>query len=594
MYKLFLLIKISFALFRFLRYNYNGDDMKWILNINKKYKLPYMLSNIFLIFFDSIGFVIPIIIGFIVDRITKEGNYDHFLLIIIGLIIFAIIKVLGSYFSVIKLDVVSDKIISELKQKCYKNINNLDHDFFEHNNKGELMTNFTSDMWNIRKQISYNIKTIGAIMLNFIFSFVYLLTINASFTLLLLTPGVIVGIITIIFYKHIHKEYEKLRDMTSDVNDYINDNIEANRVVKTFALEEYEIKEMKKIGKKYVDKDIKVGFKENVFYGSIDFLSYIMSVILLIVGGYLFINNKITLGELIIFNSYLYNLRAPFIRLGGLLHSIGRYGIAKKRIKNLLDAKPKIELKGEEPLKTLLIPIEFKNVRIVFDNKVVLENLNLKINPQETIAFIGKTGSGKSSIVNLLLGFIIPESGEVLINGRNYLDYNIKDLREKVGYVTQSSFLFSDSIYNNIRYGNMGLSKKEAMKYANIACCDYIKNMPEGLDTIIGEKGVGLSGGEKQRLSLARALAVKPDILLLDDITSALDMETEEKINESIKKLNYKSTKVIIASKIVSVMNADKIYVLDKGKVIESGNHKELMNKKGYYYKLYELQKGDI
>lgn len=594
MYKLFLLIKISFALFRFLRYNYNGDDMKWILNINKKYKLPYMLSNIFLIFFDSIGFVIPIIIGFIVDRITKEGNYDHFLLIIIGLIIFAIIKVLGSYFSVIKLDVVSDKIISELKQKCYKNINNLDHDFFEHNNKGELMTNFTSDMWNIRKQISYNIKTIGAIMLNFIFSFVYLLTINASFTLLLLTPGVIVGIITVIFYKNIHKEYEKLRDMTSDVNDYISDNIEANRVVKTFALEEYEIKEMKKIGKKYVDKDIKVGFKENVFYGSIDFLSYIMSVILLIVGGYLFINNKITLGELIIFNSYLYNLRAPFIRLGGLLHSIQRYGIAKKRIKNLLDAKPKIELKGEEPLKTLLVPIEFKNVRIVFDNKVVLENLNLKINPQETIAFIGKTGSGKSSIVNLLLGFIIPESGEVLINGKNYLDYNIKDLREKVGYVTQSSFLFSDSIYNNIRYGNMGLSKKETMKYANIACCDYIKNMPEGIDTIIGEKGVGLSGGEKQRLSLARALAVKPDILLLDDITSALDMETEEKINESIKKLNYKSTKVIIASKIVSVMNADKIYVLDKGKVIESGNHKELMNKKGYYYKLYELQKGDI
>ena len=180
-------------------------NVRWILNINKKYKLPYILSNIFLIFFDSIGFVIPIIIGFIVDRVTKEGNYENLLLIIIGLIIFSIIKVLGSYFSVIRLDIVSDKIISELKQKCYKNINNLDHDFFEHNNKGELMTNFTSDMWNIRKQISYNIKTIGAIILSFICSFVYLLTINTPFTLILLTPGVIVGIITIIFYKHINK-----------------------------------------------------------------------------------------------------------------------------------------------------------------------------------------------------------------------------------------------------------------------------------------------------------------------------------------------------------------------------------------------------
>lgn len=568
--------------------------MRWILNINKKYKLPYILSNIFLIFFDSIGFVNPIMIGFVVDRITKEGNYENFLLIILGIIIFSIIKVLGSYFSVIKLNIVSNNIISELKQKCYKNLNNLDQDFFEHNNKGELMTNFTSDMWSIRKQIGYNIKTIGAIMFTFICSFIYLLTINVPFTLVLLTPGVIVGIVTVVFYKKIHQEYEKLRDITSEVNDQISDNIEANRVVKTFALEEYEIKEMKKLNKKYVDKDINVGFKENAFYGGIDFLSYFMNVLLLIFGGYLFINNNITLGELIIFNSYLYNLRAPFIRLGGLLNNIQLYGIAKKRVKNILDAKPKAELIGSKPLKSLLVPIEFKDVRIVYDNKVVLEKLNLKINPNETIAFIGKTGSGKSSIVNLLLGFIIPESGEVLINGKNYLDYNIKDLREKVGYVTQISFLFSDSIYNNIRYGNMDMSKKEAEKYASLACCDYIKNLPEGIDTIIGEKGVDLSGGEKQRLSLARALAVKPDILLLDDITSALDIETEEKINESIKKLNYKSTKIIIASKIVSVMNADRIYVLDKGKVIESGNHKELLKKKGYYYKLYELQKGDI
>ncbi len=568
--------------------------MKWILNNNKKYKLPYILSNIFLIFFDSIDFIIPILIGFVVDRITIYHNYENFLLITIGIIIFTIIKVLGSYFSVIKLEIVSDKIVSDLKQKCYKNVNNLDHDFFEHNNKGELMTNFTSDIWVIRKHLSYSIKTIGAMIITFLCSLIYLLTLNVPFTLILLTPGIIIGIITIIFYKKIHPEYEKLRDITSNVNDYISDNIEANRVVKTFALEESEIKGMKKLNKKYIDKDIAVCFKENSFYSKIDFLSYLSSVIFLIMGGYLFINNKITLGELIIFNSYLYNLRAPFIRLGRMLNSIQRYGIAKKRIKNLLDAKPKIILEGTKNLKSLLVPIEFKNVRIVFDNKVVLEDLNLKIKPHETIAFIGKTGSGKSSIVNLLLGFLTPESGEVLINGRNYLDYNIKDLREKVGYVTQSSFLFSDSIYNNIRYGHMEITKDDAKKYAKIACCDYIDNLPDGIDTIIGEKGVGLSGGEKQRLSLARALAVKPDILLLDDITSALDIETEEKINESIKTLDYKSTKIIIASKIVSVMNADSIYVLDEGKVIESGTHQELMQKKGYYYKLYEIQKGDI
>lgn len=343
-----------------------------------------------------------------------------------------------------------------------------------------------------------------------------------------------------------------------------------------------------------MNEDIAITYFEDKFYAKIDFLGYLMSVILLFVGGYLFINNKITLGNLIIFNFYLYNLRSPFIRLSGIINSINKYSIAKTRIQKLLEAKPIVILPGTQELKSLLIPITFKDVRIVYDNKVVLENLNLTIKPHETIAFIGKTGSGKSSIVKLLLGLITPESGEILFGHTNYLEYNIKDIRERIGYVTQSPFLFSDTIYNNIKYGRDNLTKEEAHKYAKIACCNYIENLPNGIDTIIGEKGVGLSGGEKQRLSLARALAVNPDILLLDDITSALDIETEEKINESIASLKTKSTKIIIASKIVSVMNADKIYVLDQGHVIESGTHQELLQEKGYYYDLYNIEKGEI
>lgn len=568
--------------------------MKWIINLNKKNKGPYILANIFLIFFDSISFIIPIIVGILVDRVTKNGNYEHLLLITLGIIIFVILKYFGSYYSVYKLDSICHKIISELKEKCYENINKLDYYYYEHNNKGELMTNFTSDLNHIRKQIAYNIKTIGAIVITFICSFVYLLTINAPFTLILLTPGILVGITSFKFLKGIKPEYEKARDLSALSNDFISDNIDGNKVVKTFALEHDEIKRMKKINAKSINKYIETSLIENKFYETVDFFGYFMNVIFLIIGGYLFINSKITMGELIIFNASLYNLNAPFFRMSGLLSSIERYNISKKRIADLLNAKPKIILSGTKPLKNLLVDIEFQNVRIVYDNKVVLENLNLTIKPYETIAFIGKTGSGKSSIVNLLLGFITPEDGRVLINGENYLNYNIKDIREKVGYVTQSSFLFSDTIYNNIKYGAINTTKKEAYKYAKIACCDYIDKLPEKIDTVIGEKGVGLSGGEKQRLSLARALAVKPDILLLDDITSALDIETEEKINESIKNLEYKSTKVIIASKIVSVMNADKIYVLDKGEIIESGTHQELLKNKGYYYELYNIQKGGI
>ncbi len=568
--------------------------MKWIINIDKKYKIPYILSNIFLIFFDSIGFISPILMGYLVDAVTIHQNYDMILTITIVLLLFSCVKVMGSYICYIKLADISQKITSEIKKKCYQNVNILDHYFFERNDKGELMTNFTSDIGKIRHHLTSTIKTIMATLVIFICSFCYLLTIHAPFTFVLLTPGILCGISSYHFAKKVRPKYSHLRDLSASVNDLISDNIEANKVVKTFAIENLEIQQMKKRKQKYVDSDIEVGKIENRFFAKIDLYSYLMSAIFLIFGGYLFIQENLTMGELLIFNSYLYNLRSPFIRLGSMMNRIQRYLVASSRVKKLVDATPKISLDGKIPLPSLLVPIEFKDVRIVFDDHVVLEGLNFTIHPYETVAFIGSTGSGKSSIVNLLLGFLTPESGEILMDGRNYLDYKIKDIREKIGYVTQNAFLFSDTIYNNIGYGTKNLTKEEAQKYASLACCHYIDKLDKGLDTIIGEKGVGLSGGEKQRLSLARALAVHPDILLLDDITSALDIETEEKINESINHLEYQSTKVIIASKIVSVMHADKIYCLNQGKIIESGTHEELLKQKGYYYELYNIQKGEM
>lgn len=565
--------------------------MKWIMNIEKKYKLPYYLSNICLIFFDTIGFIIPIITGYLVDKITIQNDYSNLLLITIAVIIFSLLRYLGSYFFVIKVEMLSEKITSKIKEKCYQNLNNLDYYFFEHTNRGELMTNFTSDIRQICYHIFYNVRNIITTILTFLCSFIYLLTINIPFTFILLTPGIVIGIISYYFVKSITPKYEHLWETLANSNDYISDNIEGNKVVKSFALENYEIKKMNEINKKYIAEDIDVSLLNNSFYAKVDFLSNLMSPIFLIIGSILYFNNQITLGELIIFNAYLHNLRAPFTRIGSLMNNLERYKTSKKRLQALLNAKPIIKLLGEKKLKSLNVPIEFKNVQVIYDKKIVLDNLNLKINPHETVAFIGKTGSGKSTIVNLLLGFITPKKGEILLDGENYLNYNIKDIREKIGYVTQNAFLFSDTIYNNISYGVQDLDKKEALKYARLACCYYINNLEEGIDTVIGEKGVGLSGGEKQRLSLARALAVKPDILLLDDITSALDIETEEKINESIENLDYKATKIIIASKIVSVKNADCIYVIDDGRIIEQGNHQELLKKKGYYYELYNIGK---
>lgn len=565
--------------------------MKRILNMSKENRVSFLIANILLIFFDSITLIFPIIIGYIIDNILINHNMNQILYLTIFMIAFAIFKYAGAYFSVIKLEHICLKIIANVKRKCYQKLNELDYYYFEHNSRGELMTAFTSDLNNIRRQLSYNIKTIGFIVVTFIWSFCYLLTKNALFTLILLTPAIIIGVISYHFLRKIVPKYELVRDKTALCNDYISDNIEGNRVVKTFAIEHEEIKNMKKLANNYINQDIENCLLEDSFFAKIDFFSNFMYVLFLLIGGYLFIHDSITIGTLVIFSSYLSYLITPFTRLSELLGSVERYLVSKKRIFKILDAEPKVILLGTKSIANLNVPITFNGVRVVYDNKVVLNDLNLKINPKETIAFIGPTGSGKSTIAKLLLGLITPESGEILIGKDNFLDLNIKDIREKIGYVSQNPFLFSDTIYNNINYGT-NITKEEAYHYASLACCTYIDKLPQKIDTMIGEKGVGLSGGEKQRLSLARALAVNPDILLLDDITSALDIETEEKINESIANLKIKTTKVIIASKIVSVMNADKIVVLDKGVVAEVGTHEELLKKKGLYYELYKIQEG--
>ena len=565
--------------------------MKRILNMSKNNKISYIIANILLIFFDSISFVFPIMIGYTIDSVLIHHNYNELLYLTIFMILFAIFKYAGAYFSVIKLDYICLNIVGDLKRKCYQKLNELDYYYFEHNSKGELMTSFTSDLNNIQRQLAYNIKTIGFIVITFIWSFCYLLTKNVLFTLILLTPAIIIGIISYHFLRKIVPKYEIVRDKTSLCNDYISDNIEGNRVVKTFAIEKEEIKKMKNLTNNYINQDIENCLLEDSFFAKIDFFSNFMYVLFLIVGGYLLIQNELTIGTLVIFSSYLSYLITPFTRLSELLGSVERYLVSKKRIFKILDTESKVVLPGTKRISNLNVPITFNGVRVVYDNKVVLNNLNLQITPKKTIAFIGPTGSGKSTIAKLLLGLITPESGEILIGKDNFLALNIKDIREKIGYVSQNPFLFSDTIYNNINYGT-NITKEEAYHYASLACCTYIDKLPQKIDTMIGEKGVGLSGGEMQRLSLARALAVNPDILLLDDITSALDIETEEKINESIANLKIKTTKVIIASKIVSVMNADKIVVLDKGVVAEVGTHEELLKKRGLYYELYKIQEG--
>ena len=336
--------------------------------------------------------------------------------------------------------------------------------------------------------------------------------------------------------------------------------------------------------------NITINDKRTFYFGFVDLFANCMTIIFLLVGSYYLMNNIITIGTFTIFLGSLSTLKNPFSRLGMIIDRIQNFIVSKERIITLLNTESTIKNNGKIILPSLKVPITFNNVSVTFDKNPIIKNINLTIEPGQTIAFIGPTGSGKSSIVNLILQFIEPTSGKILIGNHDIKDINTKWLRSKIGYVNQQPFLFSDTIKNNICYGNETLTKDEIDEIANASKLTYVDKLTDKYDTIIGEKGVGLSGGEKQRLSLARALAVKPELLILDDITSALDIETELLITESIKRLNYDCTKIIIAQKIVSVKDADQIYVISDNKILEHGTHQELLNNKKYYYEIYKIQ----
>ena len=564
--------------------------MKWVINYDKRYKSKYIIWNIILIIFDTLGIIPSLLLGVIVDQGLKQGNNNIVLYTSIFLIVFIICKTLGSFFSIIQLSKVSLDITTEIKKDCYDKLNEMDSAFYKRYSPGELMTTMTSDIATLRRVIIHIIKKVISIFLTFIIALIYCLNVNVLLTLIVLSPAIFITIISINFIKNTKDLYEDSREKLSSLNNFIMDNIEGNKVVRSFSQEEEEIKKMKIKNNELKDILVEKSNKGLEYVSKVNFCSRSMMILCILFGSLFLMKGNITIGQLIVFNSILYALRSPFEVLFDLIDSMQSFNISKNRLYTILHEEPKIKHEGTIKPKSLLCDIEFKNVGLNIEDNCILSDINIKIKKGETIAFIGPTGSGKSIIVNLLLGFIEKTSGQILIDNHAIEDISIKWLRERIGYVSQQPFLFSDTISNNIRYGKTDLSDEEMKYYSNISHLTFVPKLEEEYETIIGERGVGLSGGEKQRLSLARALAVKPELLILDDITSALDTETELIINENLKQLSFNCTKIIIAEKILSVKDADIIYVIDNGNIIESGSHKELIKKKGYYYDIYKIQ----
>ncbi|MGN0762782.1 MAG: ABC transporter ATP-binding protein, partial [Aristaeellaceae bacterium] len=416
--------------------------------------------------------------------------------------------------------------------------------------------------------------------------------VNWKLTLMMIVITPVLMLITKFYSAHVRPRFIAMRDRLSDMNTAAQENIAGNRVVKAFAREEYEKEQFEQRNRAYLESNLRINKLWLTFYPFIELLANAIMLITVFVGALFIVKGELTPGQLAVFTGLSWALSNPMRDLGNLLNDMQRFSTSAAKVMELDYINPSIvDSPDAKDHAHMAGKIEFRDVSFNFDTKKVIDHVSFTVQPGQTVAVMGPTGGGKTTLINLLARFYDVSEGEILVDDCNVKDWKLQQLRGGIGTATQDVFLFSDTVEGNVAFGNQELTLEEVKDFTRRAAAgDFVEKLSDGYDTIIGERGVGLSGGQRQRIALARALAVKPSILIMDDTTSAVDMETEQYIQQQLRELPFPCTKFIIAQRISSMRDADLILVLKDGRIAERGTHEELVRLHGYYYQTYALQ----
>ncbi|WP_321387849.1 ABC transporter ATP-binding protein [uncultured Enterococcus sp.] len=572
------------------------NNYQWIWQYARKYKGKAVLAFILLLLNAVLIIINPLVTGQIVDQVITQKREElllPFLGIMVGITLF---RTVIRYAYQIVFERIGQNTLFELRQDMYQKLQELDFDFFNHTRVGDIMARMTGDTDAIRHFVSWVVYNILECILWFICAVVVMGSISLPLMLSLVAVTPLIFVLTKQMAGKAHPVFFDIRESFSRLNSMVEENIGGNRVVKAFAREDYEIEKFNAHNEDYKQRNMASAQVSGRYLPWLDGLAGSLNVLALLLGGIFVIQGKLTLGELIAFNGFLWMLNQPMRMSGWLINDVQRFSAACIKIRQMLNTEPQIPVELRETEEKIQGYVTFKDVSFHFsdDPKTnVLSNVSFEIEPGQTIGILGETGAGKTTLVNLVGRFYDPTQGEVLIDGKDARSYPVRQLRESISMVMQDVFLFSNTIEENIAFGNPFAEMDYIQQMAEIADAhNFISKMPEGYGTVVGERGVGLSGGQKQRISLARALAKDPSILILDDTTSAVDMETESKIQKELTKLTEAKTTFIIAHRISSVREANLILMMEKGHVVEQGTHQELVARKGQYYEVYQKQLG--
>ena len=569
------------------------STIKRLLGFAKPYWKVYLATFILVLGITGTELLQPMIARFIVDEIYEHQRWSLLLWGALGIAGASILGAVLGYLQRYSMSWAGQRIIFDVRNRLYEHLQQLSFSFYDQAQTGQLMSRVTADVEMTRHFLSHQMVRIVAATVRVLATFFLMLSLDWRLTLIAFIPAPILIWRVNIYATVIRPRYWAIQQMLAVMTSTLQENITGQRAVKAFARRNHEIEKFERDNMAYLDENVET-VRTSAFNQSLMMLLTESCLALVFFwGGREAMRGNLSVGTLIAFNALILQVLQQVRMLGMWVSGAQRTAAAGQRIFEVLDTRSEVSDKpGAIVLSNVKGEVTFENVNFAYDGEhMVLHDVNLHVEPGETIAVLGGTGSGKSTLVNLVPRFYDVTFGSLLVDGSDVRDVTLESLREHIGVVTQETFLFSSSLRDNIAYGKPGATETEIRAAANAAHIDdFIGSLPNGYDTVIGERGVGLSGGQKQRVAIARALLMDAKILILDESTSSVDVETEMRIQEAFQRLLKDRTSFIIAQRLSTVRNADRIIVLDKGRIAEEGTHTELLARDGIYTAIYNLQ----